>query len=131
MRRRIAKESVGDARELVGNGEFLKQAENHQQRAAPFRRRRRLDGIGHRVGGFHCARGFRFSEAKVYLPIEQMDPVDLHSRENHPGLQVIGRLRPGVTMATAQAEIASIGNQLSHHVLGNRAHGSSDQNRLA
>src|SRR5208283_3084718 len=30
----VAKESVGEARELVGDGEFLQQAEDHQQRAA-------------------------------------------------------------------------------------------------
>jgi predicted permease len=70
-------------------------------------------------------RGFRFSEAKVYLPIEQMDSVELHSREDHPGLQVIGRLKPGITMATAQAEIASIGNALSRqYPASNAGHGT-------
>jgi predicted permease len=70
-------------------------------------------------------RGFRLSEAKVYLPIEQMDPVELHPRENHPGLEVIGRLKPGVTMATAQAEIASIGNALARqYPASNAGHGT-------
>ena len=37
-----------------------------------------------------------------------MNSVELRTRESHPGLGVIGRLKPGVTIEAAQAEIASI-----------------------
>jgi len=58
---------------------------------------------------------FRFGgNARVYVPIEQWNAVDLHSRESHPGLRVIGRLKPGATSEAAEADIASICNALSH-----------------
>ena len=57
---------------------------------------------------------FRFRQrAQVYVPIEQWNSVELRTRESHPGLQVIGRLKPGVTVEAAQAEIASICNVLA------------------
>ncbi|MGA2150104.1 MAG: ABC transporter permease [Bryobacteraceae bacterium] len=52
---------------------------------------------------------FRFSEnAKVYVPIEQWNSVEFRTREEHAGLGVLGRLKPGVTIEAAQAEMASI-----------------------
>jgi hypothetical protein len=52
---------------------------------------------------------FHFREmAQVYVPIEQWNAAELRTRESHPGLAVIGRLKPGVTIKAAQAEIASI-----------------------
>ena len=59
-------------------------------------------------------RDFRFREnARVYLPIEQSNAAELRTRESHPGLQVIGRLKPSVTFEAAQAEMASICNELA------------------
>ncbi len=68
---------------------------------------------------------FRFSGARVYMPIEQMNSVELRTRENHPGLRVVGRLKPGVTIAAAQAEIVSICNTLSRqYPASNAGHGA-------
>ena len=54
-------------------------------------------------------RDFRFSDkAKIYVPIEQWNSVELRTREAHPGLAVVGRLRSGVTRAAAQAEMTSL-----------------------
>ncbi len=51
----------------------------------------------------------RFYEgAQVYVPIEQYNSVELRTRESHPGIAVIGRLKPGVSIQAAQAELASI-----------------------
>ncbi len=47
-------------------------------------------------------------EARVYVPLEQWNAGELHSRESHPGLGVVARLKPGVTIQAAQAELASI-----------------------
>jgi predicted permease len=59
-------------------------------------------------------RDLRFREdAKVYVPIEQWNSVELRMRESHPGLAVVGRLKPGVSIAAAQAEMASICNALA------------------
>ena len=58
--------------------------------------------------------GFHFREmADLYIPIEQWNSIALRDRENHPGLRVVGRLRPGVTMASAQADMDAIGRRLA------------------
>jgi len=69
---------------------------------------------------------FRFRErAQVYVPIEQWNSVELRTREEHPGLQVIGRLKRGATIETAQADLASICNALSHqYPKTNAGHGA-------
>jgi predicted permease len=52
---------------------------------------------------------FRLREtARIYLPIEQWNSVELRTREARPGILVTGRLKPGVTVEAAQAELASI-----------------------
>jgi predicted permease len=56
---------------------------------------------------------FRGQEADLYVPLGQWDSVELRDRENHPGLRVVGRLKPGVTMAAAQAEMTSIARVLA------------------
>jgi predicted permease len=57
---------------------------------------------------------FRFrGQAEVYIPLAQWKSVVLYDRENHPGLRVVGRLKPSVTMAVAQAEMTSIARALA------------------
>jgi predicted permease len=57
---------------------------------------------------------FRFSpDARIYVPIEQWNSAELHTRESHPGLRVTGRLKPGVTIEVAQAEMAALGSGLA------------------
>ena len=57
---------------------------------------------------------FRFRpDSRIYVPIEQWNAVDLHTRESHPGLRVTGRLKPGVTVEAAQAEMAALCNGLA------------------
>jgi predicted permease len=57
---------------------------------------------------------FRLSEtAQVYLPMEQWTGVELRTRESHPGLRVIGRLRPGVSIQAARGEMEAIANGLA------------------
>ncbi|MGA3075331.1 MAG: ABC transporter permease [Bryobacteraceae bacterium] len=51
--------------------------------------------------------------AQVYVPIEQYRSAELRTRESRPGIAVIGRLKPGVTIEAAQAEITSICNGLA------------------
>jgi len=57
---------------------------------------------------------FRFQEdARVFVPIEQWNSVELGMRESHPGLRVVGRLKPGMTIAAAQSEMASLAAALA------------------
>ena len=61
---------------------------------------------------------------RVYLPIEHWNSVELHTRETHPGLRVVGRLRQGVTMEAAQSELSSIARALAiQYPSSNRSHG--------
>ena len=56
----------------------------------------------------------RFQEdARVFVPIEQWNSVELGMRESHPGLRVVGRLKPGMTIAAAQSEMASLAAALA------------------
>ena len=59
-------------------------------------------------------RDFRFRHpAEIYTPLGTWDPLELNDRQNHPGLNGVARLKPGVTLAAAQAEMNSIAQQLS------------------
>ena len=68
---------------------------------------------------------FRFRrQAELYVPLAQYLSIELNSRENHPGLNVVGRLKPDVTMAAAQAEMTSIGRALAQqYPKANAGHG--------
>jgi predicted permease len=84
-----------------------------------------LNAVNCAVAGVLPA-GFRLSGAKIYMLIEQMNSVELRTRENHPGLEVIGRLKPGVTIAAAQAELASIASGLARqYPASNAGHGAT------
>jgi predicted permease len=52
--------------------------------------------------------GFRLAgeDLDVFTPIGQNTAPAMANRDAHPGIQVWGRLRPGATIATAQAELA-------------------------
>ena len=64
------------------------------------------------------------AEATLYVPIEQWSSVDLRSRDSHPGLRVVGRLKPGGTLAAAQAEMDSLAKALAqHYPKSNAGHG--------
>ena len=52
-------------------------------------------------------------DAEVYLPLELYTSVELRNRDSHPGIMVIARLKPNVTPANAQAEIAAIAGRLA------------------
>jgi predicted permease len=84
-----------------------------------------LNAVSCAVAGV-LPRDFRLrGEARVYVPIEQWNSVELRTRESHPGLRVIGRLKPGVTIEAAQAEIAPICNGLARqYPTTNAGHGA-------
>jgi len=64
-------------------------------------------------------------DVQVYVPIEQWNSVELRTRENHPGLEVIGRLKPDTTLGVAQAEIAAICSRLARQYPStNAGHGA-------
>jgi predicted permease len=84
-----------------------------------------LNAVGCAVAGV-LPRTFRFREdARFYLPMEQWNSVELRSREAHPGLRVIGRLKADATMEAAQTEMASICKGLARqYPATNAGHGA-------
>ncbi len=72
----------------------------------------KLDGRDYTVIGV-LPQGFRLhGDAQVYIPLGQGDPVMLNNRKVSPGIKVIARLKPGVTLAQAQSEMANIERRL-------------------
>jgi predicted permease len=69
---------------------------------------------------------FRFRErAQIYLPIEQWNSVELRDRKVRAGLVVVGRLKTGVTVEAAQAEISTISEGLGRqYPATNAGHGA-------
>ncbi len=62
-----------------------------------------LEGVDYTIVGV-LPPGFQFEDdAHVYTPLGQGDPVFLNDRAGHDGILSIARLRPGVSIAQAQA----------------------------
>ncbi|HEX5423882.1 MAG TPA: ABC transporter permease [Candidatus Acidoferrales bacterium] len=78
-----------------------------------------LDGVANTVVGvvpanfYFCCQSTNFHLGDVYTPIGAWAQADFYRRNYREGLFAVGRLRPGVTLAQAQADMDSIGHALS------------------
>jgi predicted permease len=84
-----------------------------------------LNGRSYTIAGVVPA-GFQLEgKADVYTLLEQWDDLLLaRSREMHPGMYVVGRLKPGVTEAQAQSEMTAIAARLAEaYPKANSKHG--------
>jgi predicted permease len=71
-----------------------------------------LDGVNYATVGVAPPR-FRLEyEADVYTPLGQLDPLILNNRATHDGLFTLARLKPGVSVSQAQAEMSTIQSRL-------------------
>jgi putative ABC transport system permease protein len=71
--------------------------------------------IGVLPRGFAFPDGIVYGPAEVYLPLGlfiAQNPQDIANRASHPGLEAIGLLHPGVSIATARTELRTIGETL-------------------
>jgi putative ABC transport system permease protein len=72
-----------------------------------------MDGVDYTVVGI-LPPGFRFAyDADVFTPLGQVKPVTMNDRATHGGILCIGRLKPGVTVDQAQADMLIIQNGLN------------------
>ena len=72
-----------------------------------------FDGKAYTVAGIAPA-GFRLSgDVDVFTPLGQNTAPTMQNREMHPGIRVVGRLRPGMNLDQAQAELALISRHLA------------------
>ena len=78
-----------------------------------------LDGAGYTVIGvvpanfYFCCQSTNFRFGDVYSPIGAWDNKFFYSREDRMGTIAIGRLKPRVTLARAQADMDSVAHSLS------------------
>jgi putative ABC transport system permease protein len=72
-----------------------------------------INGKDYTVVGILPADFSFYSQAELFLPIVTIDDVARNSREIHPGLQAVGRLKPGVTLEQARIEMENIGRSLA------------------
>ncbi len=71
-----------------------------------------LSGVPHTVVGVLPA-DFRFSlERDIWVPLSRSEPQLFEQRGNHPGLYAVGRLKPGVTLEQARADLEAIGHAI-------------------
>ncbi len=69
--------------------------------------------VGVIPNGFHF-RSFNFDGIKdVYVPVAQTKDPYFYHRDVHEGMDAIGRLKPGVSLAAAQADMAQITRNLA------------------
>jgi predicted permease len=81
-----------------------------------------LNGKGSAIVGVLPA-GFRFlGDFPILMLIGQSDDMLLQRRDSHPGIQAIGRLKPGITREQANAELKVIADRLA------RAYPDTDAN---
>jgi len=72
-----------------------------------------LDGVATTVAGILPAEFNFYHHADVFIPIEPIvDAQFIRERENHNNTSVIGRLKPGATLAQARAQLAAIAQRL-------------------
>jgi predicted permease len=69
--------------------------------------------VGVTPEGFHLAMEGFPEDTEVYIPIGQWTDVIFHDRSAGLGMKAIGRLKAGVTLAQARADMDSIGNRLA------------------
>src|SRR5215472_8464084 len=73
-----------------------------------------LDGTGYTVVGviprnfYFCCESINFHLGDVYVPIGSGGDSWLTERGFHPGIRAVGRMKPGVTLAQAQADVNEI-----------------------
>jgi predicted permease len=71
-----------------------------------------LDGVEYFIVGV-LPSGFRFwSDADIYTPLGQGDPLIINARGSHDGIGAIARLSPHVSISQAKAEMSTIQNAL-------------------
>ena len=73
-----------------------------------------LDGSDYTIVGV-APFGFRLvgGDADVYTPLGQGDPLFINDRTIHPGILCIARLKPGVTVGQARAEMDAVQYRLN------------------
>ena len=90
-----------------------------------------LNGQGYTVIGVIPADFRLMGAADVFTLLGQWDDVFAHSREAHPGLRAVGRLKPVVTREQAQADMNTVAARLAEIYPKSNAHHGVSMRPLA
>ena len=78
-----------------------------------------LDGTGYTIIGvvpenfYFCCESMNFELGDVYVPIGSANGAWVTMRDSHPGIRAIGRMKPGVTIAQARADMSEVALDLA------------------
>ncbi|HTV57892.1 MAG TPA: ABC transporter permease [Verrucomicrobiae bacterium] len=78
-----------------------------------------LDGTDYTIIGvlpasyYFCCRSINYEPGDVFVPLAQEKNPWMKDRRIHPGIFALGRVRDGVTLAQARADMASLANHLA------------------
>jgi predicted permease len=78
-----------------------------------------LDGTGYTIIGvvpenfYFCCESMNFDLGDVYVPIGSTKATWMALRGSHPGIRAIGRLKPGVTITQARADMSEVAFSLA------------------
>ncbi|MGC1106330.1 MAG: ABC transporter permease [Candidatus Acidiferrales bacterium] len=78
-----------------------------------------LDGTDYTVIGvlpqnfYFCCSSFNFRLGDVYVPLGASTQPWMHVRKIHPGIRAVGRLKQGVTLAQARADMDNVARNLA------------------
>lgn len=62
---------------------------------------------------FRFPDGIVYGPAEVWMPMSQLDAGDRNERDNHPGIEAVGLVRRGTSLALARADLARVSADLS------------------
>jgi predicted permease len=78
-----------------------------------------LDGADYSIIGvlpanfYFCCRNINFREGDVYVPLGATKNPFMADRKIHPGIYAVGRIKSGVTLAQARADMARVARNLA------------------
>jgi predicted permease len=72
-----------------------------------------VNGVDRAIVGILPAEYHLIGNTDVCIPMAQEDPLTANDRTVHPGILAIARLKPGMSIAQAQAEMSALQNHLN------------------
>ncbi|HTU33535.1 MAG TPA: ABC transporter permease [Candidatus Acidoferrum sp.] len=78
-----------------------------------------LDGTGYTIVGvvpanfYFCCASMNFELGDVYVPIGAAKETWITMRDSHPGIRAIGRMKPGVSVEQARADMSDVAASLA------------------
>jgi predicted permease len=63
---------------------------------------------------FHFPDGIVYGPSDVWAPMSLLGTADRETRDSHPGLEAVGALKPGISLASARTDLSGVAASLAH-----------------